>query len=59
MTTDAHPGETASFYCAESLRISRQEWTALAIDFVLVVVDVFLGIRVLNWNAVRVDEGRA
>jgi hypothetical protein len=37
----------------------RQEWTALAIDYVLVVVDVLLGIRVLNWNAVRVDEGRA
>jgi hypothetical protein len=37
----------------------RQEWTAIWIDFVIVVVGVFIGIQVSNWNAARVDEGRA
>lgn len=30
-----------------------QEWTAIAIDFVIVVVGVFVGIQVSNWNAER------
>lgn len=29
----------------------KQEWTAIAIDFVIVVVGVFIGIQVANWNA--------
>jgi len=28
----------------------RQEWTAIAIDFVIVVMGVFIGIQVSNWN---------
>ena len=31
----------------------KQEWTAIAIDFVIVVVGVFIGIQVSNWNAAR------
>jgi hypothetical protein len=31
----------------------RQEWTAIAIDFVIVVVGVFIGIQVSNWNQAR------
>lgn len=27
-----------------------QNWTAIAIDFVIVVVGVFIGIEVSNWN---------
>jgi len=37
----------------------KQEWTAIAIDFVIVVMGVFIGIQVSNWNAARsarVDE---
>jgi len=30
-----------------------QEWTAIAIDFVIVVLGVFVGIQVSNWNAER------
>ena len=29
---------------------------AVAIDFVIVVVGVFLGVQVSNWNAARVDR---
>jgi hypothetical protein len=34
----------------------KQEWTAVAIDFVIVVVGVFIGIEVSNWNAARADR---
>jgi len=31
----------------------KQEWTAIAIDFLIVVIGVFVGIQVSNWNAAR------
>jgi hypothetical protein len=31
----------------------KQEWTAIAIDFVIVVAGVFVGLQVANWNAAR------
>jgi len=34
----------------------RQEWTAIAIDFVIVVVGVFVGIQVANWNEREADK---
>jgi len=37
----------------------KQEWTAIAIDFLIVVVGVFIGIQVSNWNAARADQVRA
>jgi len=37
----------------------KQEWTAIAIDFVIVVVGVFIGIQVANWNEARADRARA
>ena len=37
----------------------RQEWTAIALDFFIVVTGVFIGIQVSNWNAARADEARA
>jgi hypothetical protein len=39
--------------------LRKQQWTAIAIDFVIVVVGVFIGIQVANWNAERVDRQRA
>ena len=42
--------------------VRDQNWTAIAIDFVIVVVGVFIGIQVSNWNAAqsaRQDYGRA
>lgn len=34
----------------------RQEWTAIGIDFLIVVLGVFLGIQVSNWNESAADR---
>jgi hypothetical protein len=34
----------------------RQEWTAIAIDFLIVVFGVFVGLQVNNWNEARQDR---
>ncbi len=36
--------------------VKAQNWTAVALDFVIVVVGVFIGIQVSNWNAARADR---
>lgn len=33
--------------------VKHQNWTAIGIDFVIVVLGVFIGIQVSNWNAAR------
>ncbi|MCY7354393.1 MAG: hypothetical protein LH470_04810 [Lysobacter sp.] len=38
--------------------VRKQEWTAIGIDFVIVVVGVFVGIQVANWNEARVERQR-
>jgi len=38
--------------------VRKQEWTAIAIDFVIVVVGVFIGIQVSNWNDARIERQR-
>lgn len=37
--------------------VKAQNWTAVALDFVIVVVGVFIGIQVSNWNAARANQG--
>lgn len=37
----------------------KQEWTAIFLDFVIVVVGVFVGLQVSNWNAARQAQVRA
>ncbi|MCB2098373.1 MAG: hypothetical protein KDE05_12120 [Parvularculaceae bacterium] len=39
--------------------VKKQEWTAVFLDFVIVVFGVFIGIQVSNWNAARVDRERS
>lgn len=39
--------------------VKKQEWTAIWIDLAIVVVGVFIGIQVSNWNADRADNVRA
>ena len=39
--------------------VKAQNWTAVALDFVIVVVGVFIGIQVSNWNASIAEEKRA
>jgi hypothetical protein len=36
--------------------VEGQNWFAVAIDFVIVVVGVFIGIQVANWNEARRDR---
>ena len=36
--------------------VKAQNWTAVGIDFVIVIVGVFLGIQVSNWNDARVER---
>jgi hypothetical protein len=38
--------------------VRAQNWTAIAIDFVIVVMGVFIGIQVSNWNDARVQSAR-
>lgn len=37
----------------------KQEWTAIAIDFVIVVAGVYVGIEVANWNTERQNRDLA
>lgn len=41
---------------AENLK--QQNWTAIWIEFVLLVAGVFLGIQVSNWNEARIERER-
>ena len=34
----------------------KQEWAAIAIDFLIVVFGVFVGLQVNNWNEARKDR---
>jgi hypothetical protein len=36
----------------------EQEWTAIGLDFLIVVVGVFVGLQVNNWNEARADARR-
>ncbi|MEM9838874.1 MAG: hypothetical protein AAF830_06915 [Pseudomonadota bacterium] len=38
--------------------VRAQNWTAVALDFLIVVVGVFIGIQVSNWNSARTDARR-
>lgn len=37
----------------------QQEWTAIGIDFIIVVMGVFIGIQVSNWNTAKQEQERA
>ncbi|MFC2954067.1 hypothetical protein ACFOOP_19175 [Marinicaulis aureus] len=39
--------------------VKTQNWTAVALDFVIVVMGVFIGIQVSNWNAARIADAQA
>jgi len=38
--------------------VKEQQWTAVFLDFVIVVVGVFIGIQVSNWNAANAAKAR-
>lgn len=39
--------------------VKAQNWFAVALDFLIVVMGVFIGTQVSNWNAERLDRRRA
>ncbi len=39
--------------------VKAQDWFAVAVDFMIVVIGVFIGIQVANWNDTRQTERRA
>lgn len=39
--------------------LRRLDWTAIAVEFVLLVAGVFLGIQVSNWNAALIEKREA
>lgn len=39
--------------------VTEQNWTAIGIDFVIVVLGVFIGLQVSNWNDARAFSARA
>lgn len=39
--------------------VREQNWVAVGIDFLIVVVGVFIGIQVANWNEARLERDRA
>ncbi len=38
--------------------VKAQNWTAISLDFVIVVIGVFVGIQVSNWNDLRIERER-
>ena len=36
--------------------VEKENWFAVGIDFCIVVIGVFIGIQVANWNAARGDR---
>jgi hypothetical protein len=39
--------------------LAKQAWTAIAIDFLITVLGVFIGLQASNWNEARLDRERA
>jgi len=39
--------------------VRHQQWTAIGIDLVIVILGVFIGTQVSNWNASRLEDVRA
>lgn len=38
--------------------VKTRNWTAVVLDFLIVVIGVFIGIQVSNWNDARSDKVR-
>ena len=41
-----------------SEHIRQQDWTAVTLDFLIVVIGVFVGLQVANWNESRAEDRR-
>lgn len=52
----ARPGDGMMIYKRAIAKLRTQEWPAIAIELAIVVVGVFLGTWVANWNEERVEQ---
>ena len=34
---------------------SEQNWTAIGVELIIVVIGVFMGLQVQNWNQARIE----
>ena len=39
--------------------VREQNWTAICVEFVLLVLGVFLGIQAANWNSTMIERGES
>lgn len=39
--------------------VANENWFAVCVDFVIVVIGVYVGIEVSNWNEARQEDDRA
>ena len=53
------PGGIAMILRRLTQSLKAQNWTAIWIEFVLLVLGVFLGIQVSNWNATRIEQQKS
>ena len=38
--------------------VQDQNWVTVGVDFLIVVIGIFIGIQAANWNAAREDRWR-
>ena len=41
-----------------SEHVKKQDWLAVAVDFIIVVIGVFMGLQVQEWNQQRIDRNK-
>ena len=61
-TPDAEPSAAPKrqlFFARLAAAVRRQDWFVVALEVAIVVLGVFLGVQLGNWNAARVESARA
>ena len=49
-------GGLAMIFKRSIAKLRAQDWTAITIEFVIVIVGVFIGVMVANWNEARLER---
>ena len=55
----APPGRGATFFHRFARHLRRQDWFAITIELLIVILGVYLGLQVNTWAAARADERRS
>src|SRR6476659_9968721 len=57
---NADPGEARDMFLRRIIEhLKAQHWTAVALDLAIVIVGVFIGTQVSNWNQQRIEKAEA